>query len=55
MKRVVHISKNFKEADDWDVMQCISMTAVQRQKAAFELKKRVFGEDTPDVRESHGR
>jgi hypothetical protein len=51
MKRVFHKSKNFKEAEEWDVVQHVRLTPEQRQKAAAELKKRVLGDDVPMIRE----
>lgn len=53
MKRVVNKAKNIKEAEEWDIQQCIQMTPDQRQAAALMLKKRVFGNKVPDVREYH--
>jgi hypothetical protein len=50
MKRVFHKSKNFKEAEEWDVLQHARLTPEQRLKAAAELKRRVFGDDVPKIR-----
>ena len=47
-------SKNFKDAEEWDIRQCLEMIPEERQAAALELKRRVYGE-APDVRESHPR
>lgn len=52
MKRIVHKSKNYEEADRWDKRQQKQMTPEERQAAAKELKRRVYGENPPDVRES---
>ena len=51
IKRVVHKAKNFQEAEEWDILQNIRMTPEERQAAAKELKIRVYGKKTPDVRE----
>ena len=51
MERIVHKTRNFKKAAAWDVRQQIRMTVEERQEAAKELQKRVYGEYTPDVRE----
>jgi hypothetical protein len=51
MKRVFHKAKNFKEAEEWDVLQHARLTPEQRLKAAEELKKRAFGENVPPIRE----
>jgi len=52
MKRVFHKSKNFKEAEEWDVLQHARLTLDQRLKAAAELKKRAFGKKVPAIREA---
>lgn len=51
MKRVVHKSHNFSEAELWDIRQQVSLSPEERQKAAKELKSRVFGKKTRDVRD----
>jgi hypothetical protein len=51
IKRVVHKAKNYKEAEEWDILQHIRMTPEERQDAAKELKIRVYGRKVPDVRE----
>lgn len=52
MERVVHIAKSFREAEEWDIMQAISLTPEQRQEIARVLKERVYGRYTLDVRAS---
>lgn len=52
MERVVIISKNAKEAEEWDIKQNLSMTPQERQEAARILKERVYGKNVPDVREA---
>lgn len=52
-ERVVHISKNFADAERWDILQHIRMTYKERQKAAYELRKRVYGNNSPDVKAAH--
>jgi len=51
MKRVVHKSHNFTEAELWDIKQQVRLSPEERQKAAKELKSRVFGKNTRDVRD----
>jgi hypothetical protein len=51
MKRVVHKSHNFTEAELWDIKQQVRMSPEERQKAAEELKSRVFGKNTRDIRD----
>ncbi len=48
----VHIARGHQEADEWDVRQQLAMTPEERQAAARELKRRVYGDDCPDIRES---
>lgn len=43
MKRVINKAKNFKEAERWDIIQQIAMTAEERQHAAQELRNRAYG------------
>jgi hypothetical protein len=53
MKRVFNKAKSKKEADEWDIIQNISMTPDERFYVVDELKKRVYGTNNPDVREAH--
>ncbi len=53
MKRVFHKSENFKDAEEWDVLQHIQMTPEERQEVAAELKKRVYGKEPLDVRQKY--
>ena len=53
MKRIaVHKSHSFREAEEWDVAQQLSMTPEERRKAARELRSRFYGLTCLDVRES---
>jgi hypothetical protein len=52
MKRIVNKSKDFKDAENYDILQHISMTPEERQKIAWKLKIRVYGKKCLDVRES---
>ena len=53
MERVVHIAKNFEEADRYDRQQSRELTPDQRIKIARKLQRRVFGSNNPDIREWH--
>lgn len=53
MERVVHKTKSFKEADEWDIQQQIAMTPEQRLRAAKELRDRVYPANSKDVRACH--
>ena len=50
MKRVAHMAKNFKEAEDWDIEQHINMTPQERMEVARILRERVFGNKTISLR-----
>jgi len=50
--RSFNIATSFSAARDWVILQQISLTPEQRQRAAKELKQRVFGKHAPDVRAS---
>jgi len=50
MERIVNIAKNKDEADQWDIKQALEMSTEERQKVAVILKKRVYGEDNPDIK-----
>ncbi len=52
MKGIFHKSKNYADAERYDILQHITMTPEQRQKIAYLLRIRVFGKKNPDVRES---
>ncbi len=52
MEPIVHKSKNFKEAEEYDIMQHIQMSPSERQAAAKKLRERYFGKNPPDVRDS---
>lgn len=55
MKKTVHKSKNFRDADEWDIKQHISMTAEERQRISRLLKIKYYGKNNPDVREKSGK
>lgn len=55
MKRVCNKAKNFKKAEEYDILQNLRMSAEERQTVAKELRIRVYGENPPDVREYHKR
>jgi hypothetical protein len=52
MNRTFNKAANHNEAELWDILQQIKMTPRQRQRIAYELKKRFYSDKTPDVRES---
>ena len=52
MERVFRESKSFKQAEEWDILQHISLTPEQRQEASEQLRARVYGNHAPDVRDA---
>ena len=55
MERVFQRSKNFRQAEEWDILQHVRLTSEQRQEAAEQLRDRVYGKDAPDVRKAQQR
>jgi hypothetical protein len=55
MERIVHISRSFEEAEEWDIQQNFAMTPEERLMAARQLSLRVFGKNQPDVREYYNQ
>ena len=51
MEPIVHKSKNFKDAEIYDIMQHNRMSPYERQAVAKELRERFFGKNPPDVRD----
>ncbi len=51
MERTVVKKMSFKEAEEADILQQISLTPEDRQKIAKSLKIKVYGVDSPDIRE----
>ncbi len=50
-----HKSFDYRDAELWDIEQHIRMTPEERQFVAEVLRRRVFGDNPPDVRESHSK
>jgi len=55
IRRVIHVAHGYDEAREWEILQEISMTSAQRQRAAKALKERFYGKTPPDVRAAHSR
>ncbi len=45
-------AKSFREADRWDREQLARMSLDERLRIAELLKRRVYGEHAPDIREA---
>ena len=52
MERVLQKSRSFKQAEEWDILQHVCMTPEQRQKAADQLREKVYGKNAADVRKA---
>ena len=52
---VGHRATGFQEADTWDREQMAHLSLDERLKIAEILRRRVYGENAPDVRESQQR
>jgi hypothetical protein len=52
MERIVVKLNSFKEAEEADILQQLSLTPEERQSIAKTLKIRVYGENPPDIRDS---
>lgn len=53
MERVVHVAKNYEDADKYDRRQSLELSASERIFLARKLRVRVFGNKNPDIREWH--
>ena len=51
MEREVFVAKNHDEAEQYDIEQNQSKTPEERIDDYIVLRKRIYGEDNPDVRE----
>ncbi len=51
MKAIYNKSKNYKEAEQKEILQNINMMSEQRQLATHELRIRVYGKNVLDVRD----
>lgn len=55
MEKTVAKFQTFKEAEEAEIIQQISLTPEERQKIAKALKIRVYGENPSDIRESQNK
>ena len=53
VERVVKKSRNFREADAWDIRQNFALTPEQRIQIAHALRKRAYPANAKDVRACH--
>ena len=53
MEPVVHKSKNFREAEEYDIQQHTQMSPYDRQAMAKILRERFYRKNVKDVRASH--
>lgn len=52
MKKIYKISKNFKEAEKWDILQYIKMKPEERESISRKLIKLFYKGKLKDVKES---
>jgi len=55
MERVVRKCSSFKESEQQDIEYYVKLSVDERQAIARELKRRAFGDNTPDIRQYHNR
>ena len=55
IERVGHKAHGFDEADAWDRSQLERTSLEERLRIAQTIRRRVYGDDAPDVRESERR
>jgi hypothetical protein len=55
IERVGHQARGFAEAEAWDREQAAALSLDERLRIAETLRRRVYGDDAPDVRESERR
>ena len=53
MERIVNKTRDFREADEWDIQQHLRMSPQERMRVARMLKDRVYSSDAKDVRACH--
>jgi hypothetical protein len=46
MKRIAHIARSFRGADEWDIRQLTALPLARRVAIADELKRRAYGENS---------
>ena len=51
MERIVHKTTDFRNAEQWDILQQVQSSIDERLRAAKEIQHRYYGSDCPDVRE----
>jgi len=55
MNRRVKVFRSYKEQEKDEIVYQVNLSPDERQRIAKALKKRVFGNRNPDVRESHDK
>jgi F0F1-type ATP synthase delta subunit len=51
MKKIIKVFRSYAEQEKWEIEFQTGLTPDQRQRIAKTLKKRVYGDARPDVRE----
>jgi hypothetical protein len=52
LESIGHVAKSLADADAWDREQIARLSLDERLQIALELRRRAYGADAPDVRES---
>jgi hypothetical protein len=52
IERIAHQARGFAEAEAWDREQVTALSLDERLRIAEMLRRRVYGDGAPDVRES---
>lgn len=52
MKRIFNKAKDYEGAEEWDIQQQVKMSPEERQLISKELKKKAYGNNSPDVRDN---
>ena len=55
VERIVKKSRSFRQADQWNVKQCVALTPQERIQIAHALRRRAYPRLAKDVRECHRR
>jgi hypothetical protein len=51
MERTFHRAKNFSEAESWDIKQLRSLSLQKRHELVKNLRRKVYGDHPPGIRE----
>ncbi len=52
MEPIVNKAKGFDAAEQWDIEQQINLTPSERREIAYQLKRRVYGDEFSPLRKN---